>query len=464
MPFQSAVNPTGHRGAQGNSLRISHIAACLVWVAPLAFGQTSTNASIGRMMSAVGTVTLESGSGAPRLASADTELRVGDVVQTQAGSSAALRYMDGTNIQLGQRSRMTITEFAVNAEQPADERFVARLLVGAMRVITGLVAKRRPTNARFSTSTATVGIRGTDFVMRECNADCIPSEPTSALSREAARASEDLAGRMAASSAPASAASVSGAARPLQAKAAFRVGETLTTAATAALFVLRDGTRIALDPNSALTLRAFEFDEAMPANGRIALTLVRGKVQIVAGQIARARAEQMSVAIGAVLLRPAALAEFGVALQPGTSGELVQVAVTTASVAVQGGVAASAPTRVDAGTTVTLQSGGSPVTGGTLSFESASPGSATVDSAQLFGQSAAPLNGPARAGTYVFVTDGAVALSQGGIELPITPGETGFASVAGGPIELVANGSHIAGITALGLQSGGSDQSCRASP
>jgi hypothetical protein len=456
-----AANSAAPMVLRDKKLRLSYLAACLVCATPLAFGQTVANPSIGRMLSAVGTVTLESKGGAPPLVGSDTELRVGDVVQTQAGSSAALRYIDGTNVQLGQRSRMTINEFVVNAEQPTEERFIARLFTGAMRVVTGLVAKRRPANVRFSTSTATVGIRGTDFVIRECDADCIVRETNSPISREVARASEELAGRMATAAAQVSAAPVAGAGRALLAKGPFRPGETLSTTTSAALFVLRDGTRIALDPNSTLVVRSFEFDEASAAAGRIALVLVRGKVQIIAGRIARARAEQMTLMIGSVLARPASTAEFGAALQTGSGSELVQVSVTTASVVLQSGASGATTTKVETGTTVTLQNGAAPVTGGSLDLQAAAPGTTAVDSAQLFGQSAAQPGATARPGTYVFVNDGAVMLGQGGQELSIAPGETGFANITRAPLELVANGTQIAGITALGLQMGSNDPICR---
>ena len=116
---------------------------------------------------------------------------------------------------------------------------------------------------------------------------------------------------------------------------------------------------------------------------------------------------------------------------------------------------------MDAGKTVTLQSGGAPVFGEAVLFEAAAPGIAVVDNTQLFGQNAASPNTPARAGTFVFVNGGAVVLGQDGQELMVTPGETAYAGAGRGPLERVANGSRIAGITALGLQTGGNDPICR---
>lgn len=455
--------PAQHSG-RAAMWRLNFVAASALCVLPMAFGQTATgptNSAIGRMTSAVGTVTLESQGSGPRLVSVDTDLRVGDVVQTQTGSSAGLRYTDGTHIQLGQRSRMTINEFLVNAEQPAEERFIARLFTGAMRVVTGLVSKRRPANARFSTSTATIGVRGTDFVIRECAADCSLANTAAPLNREIARASEELAGRLAQAVSPASVATGAAAARPLPVSAAFRAGDTLSTSTSAALFVLRDGTRIALDPNSSLLVRAFEFDEAAPATGRIALVLLRGKVQLVAGQITRARAEQMALLIGQVAVRPGRDAALGVALQTGTGSELVQVSNVAGSIELQS-TPRGAFTRLEAGTVVTVQAGGATVAGGEVVFEAAAPGAAAVDTAQLFGSSIAQPDGQVRPGTYVFVNGGAVMLGQGAQDLLVEPGETSFAPTAGGLLEQISGGPRVAGITALGLQILGNGSSCRA--
>ena len=456
-----AVRLVGKHARSTVVLRLSVVAATFVLTTPGALAQSANSPSIGRMLSAVGTVTLEPKGGTPQLVGLDTELRVGDVVQTQTGSSAALRYIDGTQVQLGQRSRMTVSEFAVNAQQPAEERFVARLFTGAMRVVTGLVAKRRPDNARFSTSTTTVGIRGTDFVMRECAADCILGDATSTRGREVARASEELAGRLASAAAAVGAAPANGPSRPLQITAPFRAGETLSTGASAALFVLRDGTRIALDPNSSLVVRTFEFDEFSLASGRLALLLVRGKAQILAGRVARARADAMSLQVGQVLVRPGLDAAFGAALQTGPGSELVQIAVSAGSVGLQGRSGTSYP-RVEAGSVVTLQNGDAPVAGTTLAFESGAPGDAAVDAGQLFGASVAQPLGFARPGTYVFVDGGAIVLEQDGRELLVTPGETGFANVIRGPLERINSGVLVAGITALGLQLSGSASVCRA--
>jgi len=58
-------------------------------------------------------------------------------------------------------SQMKLTEFKYTKAQT--DSSVMTLLRGTMRMVTGLIGKRRPTNVRVNTLTATIGVRGTDF-------------------------------------------------------------------------------------------------------------------------------------------------------------------------------------------------------------------------------------------------------------------------------------------------------------
>jgi hypothetical protein len=50
------------------------------------------------------------------------------------------------------------------------------LVKGGLRVVTGLFGKRNPSGVKFQTATATIGIRGTEFDARLCEADCAEEE------------------------------------------------------------------------------------------------------------------------------------------------------------------------------------------------------------------------------------------------------------------------------------------------
>jgi hypothetical protein len=250
--------------------------------------------AIGRVAETSGTVVRIKAAGAPELLGGGSPLATGDVIETQANSGAELRYDDGTVVRLAARSRFTVPEYRLDPQQATEERFVSRLLAGAMRVVTGTIAKRQPRNARFVAHTATIGIRGTDFVVRLCDNDCVPAEgPT------VARAGEELAGRVGGTAGDVSALDARGRWRVLPTSAPLREGDQVLTGATGiAVLVLRDGTRIALDPNSRLAIREFRYDEAAPRQGRITLELVDGKAQFASGQLAKQNPERFRFVVG----------------------------------------------------------------------------------------------------------------------------------------------------------------------
>jgi hypothetical protein len=64
---------------------------------------------------------------------------------------------------------MKLAEYRYD-DKPTDG-MVVNLFKGALRAVSGLVGKAHPTNVRYATSTATVGIRGTDFELAVVDAD-----------------------------------------------------------------------------------------------------------------------------------------------------------------------------------------------------------------------------------------------------------------------------------------------------
>ena len=88
----------------------------------------------------------------------------GDSIKTGSNSSVGLIFEDDTVVSLGPSSEMEIEEFLFN---PADRElsFVARMLKGTFSFVTGQIAKLAPQKVRFETPKATLGVRGTKFVV-----------------------------------------------------------------------------------------------------------------------------------------------------------------------------------------------------------------------------------------------------------------------------------------------------------
>lgn len=88
----------------------------------------------------------------------------GDSIKTGSSSSVGLIFEDDTVVSLGPGSEMLIKDFLFN---PADRElsFVARMIKGTFSFITGQIAKLAPQNVHLETPGATLGVRGTKFVV-----------------------------------------------------------------------------------------------------------------------------------------------------------------------------------------------------------------------------------------------------------------------------------------------------------
>lgn len=98
-----------------------------------------------------------------RTAAAGTVIREGDRLITTPNSDAVIKLADGAVIAVRANSEMLFAQQRFNVRNPQDSSSVMELVRGALRQVTGLIAKTQPGNVRVQTATATVGVRGTDF-------------------------------------------------------------------------------------------------------------------------------------------------------------------------------------------------------------------------------------------------------------------------------------------------------------
>jgi hypothetical protein len=98
-----------------------------------------------------------------RTASAGSVIQEGDRLITTPNSDAVVKLADGAVIALRANSEMLFAQQRFNVREPRDSSSVMELVRGALRQVTGLIAKTQPSNVRVQTNTATIGVRGTDF-------------------------------------------------------------------------------------------------------------------------------------------------------------------------------------------------------------------------------------------------------------------------------------------------------------
>jgi hypothetical protein len=102
-----------------------------------------------------------------------TKVSVGDTVVTGAGGFVRMEMTDGGELVLRPDSQLKVEGYTFVSAKPAEDNFVFRMFKGGLRTVTGLIGKRGNREAyQGQTATATIGIRGTQYDMRVCQANC----------------------------------------------------------------------------------------------------------------------------------------------------------------------------------------------------------------------------------------------------------------------------------------------------
>ena len=128
-----------------------------------AAASASAGVRAGFVKSAQGNVRLVGPSGKVRPLKVGDAVASADRIETDADSCAALTLRDGTVLVIGASSHLDLKQFDFDATTQEGGLFVS-LVRGSLRMITGLLGKK-PESVRVDTQTATMGIRGTDFIV-----------------------------------------------------------------------------------------------------------------------------------------------------------------------------------------------------------------------------------------------------------------------------------------------------------
>ena len=133
-------------------------------------------ASAGKIIYSHGDNYARDGEGKQRRLSKNAEIFSGDTLFTSAQGRMQVRFSDGGMVSVYPRSEYKIERFIYTAENEDEQRGFFSLLKGAARQITGLLGKNKRDNFKFSTTVATIGIRGTGFFVQLCQGDCYDAE------------------------------------------------------------------------------------------------------------------------------------------------------------------------------------------------------------------------------------------------------------------------------------------------
>ncbi|MES2400256.1 MAG: FecR family protein, partial [Pseudomonadota bacterium] len=125
--------------------------------------QATAAASAGVAQFIAGDVNVRRPDGGTAPLAKGKDIESGESIMTGVNGRAQLKFTDGGLISLQPNTEFKITNYSDNAANPKEERFLVDLLRGSMRAITGLIGKRNRENYKVTTTTATIGIRGSGF-------------------------------------------------------------------------------------------------------------------------------------------------------------------------------------------------------------------------------------------------------------------------------------------------------------
>lgn len=140
-------------------LQASLLLLCLI----LACSALRAAEPAGRVVLARGDVTALGADGSVRPLARRDEVAEGDTLITGSGAALQIRFEDGGVLSLRGQSRVEVAVYRSGRPAAGVDRVLLRALQGAIRTITGAIARQDPSAFEVETPVASIGIRGTHF-------------------------------------------------------------------------------------------------------------------------------------------------------------------------------------------------------------------------------------------------------------------------------------------------------------
>jgi len=114
----------------------------------------------GTVTAMEGSVWAQSGDFPERNLHRGDRIYAGERIRTGSGSSVSLLFEDKSRFDLGPSADMVVGKYVFNPGK-GESSFTSRIVKGAFRFLSGLIAKKSPRAMTVQLSVATIGIRGT---------------------------------------------------------------------------------------------------------------------------------------------------------------------------------------------------------------------------------------------------------------------------------------------------------------
>jgi hypothetical protein len=93
-----------------------------------------------------------------------TKVEMLDVISTGKGKTS-ITFQDNTKVNVTENSKLVIDDFVYDPKSKGTGKLAMKVALGTVRYASGSVAHENPNNVKINTPTATIAVRGTDFVM-----------------------------------------------------------------------------------------------------------------------------------------------------------------------------------------------------------------------------------------------------------------------------------------------------------
>lgn len=133
--------------------------------------EISTKAKVGYVVRQQGEASVKDDSGNIQGLEINSQIYEGDRVTTATGANLYILMDDGAEIYLKGDSVVKISEYVITSGNDNKSSSILDLIRGGLRKITGAIGASALSNYKVQTGLATIGIRGTEYVIKLCKLD-----------------------------------------------------------------------------------------------------------------------------------------------------------------------------------------------------------------------------------------------------------------------------------------------------
>lgn len=120
----------------------------------------------GTVVNLSGPLMVRKADGSTKVLAVKSEVEQGDTLVSEKNTYAQIKFIDNSEVTLKPGTTFKVEAFAYDSARPQADNASFTLVKGGLRSITGLLGKRNRDKFEMKTPTATIGIRGTTFVVQ----------------------------------------------------------------------------------------------------------------------------------------------------------------------------------------------------------------------------------------------------------------------------------------------------------